>query len=474
MNNLEVIDITSLSGTEYAYLPYTGFILNKQLLQSDSRRSIEYQKLEEKYKREFDKSLTPATPEEIEFYIKRFGFQELILEVTTGCNLRCEYCIFSGNYNVQRRHGKSNAEFKDLKKAIDYYYSQLKMNRLFNVNRRPTVAFYGGEPLLNYKAIKQCIDYIKEKYSEFDTFFTITTNGTLLNEDIMKYFIKNEVWLVFSLDGDKTTHNRNRKRKDGKGSFDEVFANIKKYQEMKKGIVFINSVYDYKTNLQDVIEFLFHHKNLVNLSASMVNPYGTNYFDSFSEEDVRKFVRNYSLLQNMFFKQLKDGGYRKNPETSTLNLIVGKPAMSILLRKQIGMKTNPFFPFTGACIPGEKIFVDINGTINPCEKIGKGMTIGSSDEGLNYINIANYVNKFQIILKDCFDCKYRGLCSLCYQAFWDGNRFLKDQKNCNASISNIRDALSLFVSMSELQPHWIDAYSSDFFETIQNLELSLL
>jgi hypothetical protein len=51
MNNLEVIDITSLSGTEYAYLPYTGFILNKQLLQSDSRRSIEYQKLEEKYKR---------------------------------------------------------------------------------------------------------------------------------------------------------------------------------------------------------------------------------------------------------------------------------------------------------------------------------------------------------------------------------------------------------------------------------------
>ena len=82
--------------------------------------------------------------------------EKLTLQVTQRCNLRCEYCIYSGNYD-NRKHSELDMSFETAKKAIDFYLlSSGEMEKC-------SIAFYGGEPLLNLKLIKQCVEYVKSK-----------------------------------------------------------------------------------------------------------------------------------------------------------------------------------------------------------------------------------------------------------------------------------------------------------------------
>ena len=292
---------------------------------------------------------------------------------------------------------------------------------------------------------------------------------------MMDFFIDNEVWVVFSLDGDQVSHDRNRKSSSGEGSFEKTYENITKFQKKKGGIIFVNSVYDYKTDLERVINFFSSNPFLINLSASIVNPYDTKYFEKFNTDDVTKFNKQTQKIRNIFFDQIKkDGEIWNSTKGNMLNLLVGKPALSIIFRKILGMKTNQFFSFTGACVPGEKIFVDIYGSMKPCEKIGRDMEIGTLETGLNYEAISDIINNFNKLIKDCVYCKYNTMCSLCYQAFWGNGKFTKDKNICKSMKEHILQTLSLFVSIQEIQPQWLDTYSGEYYNEIQNLGVTLL
>ena len=129
MDNLNAIKIEAISGNEYLCLPYSGLILNQQLLENNDDRINKFKSLEKTIEKErMGEEHKNITAKDVELYIKKSGLQELLIEVTTGCNLRCSYCIFSGNYSSQRSHGNILAKFSDLKLSIDYYYSLIKEN----------------------------------------------------------------------------------------------------------------------------------------------------------------------------------------------------------------------------------------------------------------------------------------------------------------------------------------------------------
>jgi sulfatase maturation enzyme AslB (radical SAM superfamily) len=105
----------------------------------------------------FLKESRPALPEYSNDMIKEFilrnGLYQLLLDVTDACNLRCNYCVFSGAYDGFRSHGHTKMSREIAINAVDMYFDHIQEGALFNPSREPTIGFYGGEPLLNLPLI---------------------------------------------------------------------------------------------------------------------------------------------------------------------------------------------------------------------------------------------------------------------------------------------------------------------------------
>lgn len=164
---------------------------------------------------------------EIIEYLAKYHCKQLTLQVTQQCNLRCEYCAYSGMYE-NRVHSNKKMTFETAKKAIDFFIEHSRETKQLSFG------FYGGEPLLMFPLIKQCMEYIEDSIEGKEILYSITTNGTLLNDEIVDFFAEHNVFLSISLDGAKKDHDRHRKFVSGEGSFDLIMNNI---ERLKKGIL---------------------------------------------------------------------------------------------------------------------------------------------------------------------------------------------------------------------------------------------
>ena len=169
--------------------------------------------------------LHPQTPIVDAFLSKKVG--NLVLQVTQDCNLRCKYCVYSGNY-YNRVHSKHKMSEEIALRAVDFF-----MERSSAVES-PIIGFYGGEPFLEFGLIKKVVNYVNDTYADRNCGFNLTTNLTLLNDEIIKFVIKNNVHIMISIDGPEQIQNRNRVFESGKGSFDTVVEKAKKFKEANK------------------------------------------------------------------------------------------------------------------------------------------------------------------------------------------------------------------------------------------------
>ena len=155
----------------------------------------------------------------LEHYVNH-RVNQLVLQVTQNCNLRCDYCVYSGKYD-NRTHSSKIMSWDTAKKAMDYLI--IHSDELDEI----VIGFYGGEPLLNLELIKECVDYMSTHVEGKKVSYSITTNGTLLTPDIAEYLSKNKFNILISLDGSKKEHDANRKFANGKGSFDTIMSNLR-------------------------------------------------------------------------------------------------------------------------------------------------------------------------------------------------------------------------------------------------------
>lgn len=146
--------------------------------------------------------------------------EQATLQVTQRCNLRCSYCAYSGNYE-NRSHSPKSMTFETARRAIDMVLSHSEDAQ------NPTIGFYGGEPLLEFPLIKECVDYIRQQAPDRNISYTMTTNGTLLTPDIYGYLLENGFNVLISLDGPKVIHDQSRKFPNGNGSYDIIMENIR-------------------------------------------------------------------------------------------------------------------------------------------------------------------------------------------------------------------------------------------------------
>ncbi len=166
------------------------------------------------------------------------------LNIAHDCNLRCKYCFADGEGYDQQ---KKLMSFEVAKKSIDFLIKNSGPRKNIEVD------FFGGEPLLNIGVVKKTIDYARslEKQYNKNFRFTITTNATLLTEEVMDYLEENMVNIVLSIDGRKKVQDSIRLKVDGSGTYDDILPKIKRMVERR-----------YKSKKQYYIRGTFTSQNL--------------------------------------------------------------------------------------------------------------------------------------------------------------------------------------------------------------------
>ena len=227
----------------------------------------------------------------------------IALQVTQGCNLRCKYCAYSGSYD-NRVHSSKRMSKEIAFKAIDFLFDH-------SIDRdRVSLGFYGGEPLLELDLIKECVKYAKKKSIGKELMFNITSNTTLITDEVLKFLYDNEFSLTVSLDGDRQAHDKNRVfAANGAGTFSVVMQILEKIQTQYPDYmerVHINAVIDPTTDFDCTSNFFSDYKTVKDfyIQANLISEYyrkdevatDEEYREKFSYEIFKMYLQKLGRL----------------------------------------------------------------------------------------------------------------------------------------------------------------------------------
>lgn len=150
----------------------------------------------------------------------------LCLHIAHDCNLACKYCFAEeGEYHGRR----ALMSYETGKQALDFLIANSGSRKNLEVD------FFGGEPLMNFDVVKQLVAYGREQEKLHDKHFrfTLTTNGVLLNDEVMEFANKEMDNVVLSIDGRKEVHDRMRPFRKGAGSYDLIVPKFQKLAESR-------------------------------------------------------------------------------------------------------------------------------------------------------------------------------------------------------------------------------------------------
>ena len=150
----------------------------------------------------------------------------LCLHIAHDCNLACRYCFAEeGEYHGRR----ALMSYEVGKKALDFLIANSGSRRNLEVD------FFGGEPLMNWQVVKDLVKYGREQEKLHDKKFrfTLTTNGVLLNDEVMEFANKEMGNVVLSIDGRKEVHDHMRPFRNGKGSYDMIVPKFQQFAESR-------------------------------------------------------------------------------------------------------------------------------------------------------------------------------------------------------------------------------------------------
>ena len=224
----------------------------------------------------------------------------LCLHVAHTCNLNCEYCFASqGKYQGER----ALMSFEVGKQAFDFLIANSGSRRNLEVD------FFGGEPLMNWYVVKQLVAYARsvEKEHNKNFRFTFTTNGMLIDDDVIDFVNKEMHNVVLSLDGRKEVHDRFRKDYAGKGSYDNIVPRFQKLVEKRGGKdYYVRGTFTH--NNVDFVNDILHMADLGFTELSMepvVCPPGDPY--ALTAEDLEIVKEQYEILAKEMLKRKKEG-----------------------------------------------------------------------------------------------------------------------------------------------------------------------
>ncbi|HDO9737027.1 TPA: thioether cross-link-forming SCIFF peptide maturase [Clostridioides difficile] len=229
----------------------------------------------------------------------------LCLNVAHDCNLKCKYCFAAqGDFGGE----KELMSFEVGKAAIDYLIANSGSRKNLEID------FFGGEPLMNFEVVKQLVDYgrsVEKDYNK-NIRFTITTNGVLLNDEIIDYINENMHNVVLSLDGRKEVNDNMRPTLNDKGSYDITLPRFKKLVEKraKDKSYYIRGTFtrdnlDFSKDVMHFADLGFKLTSVEPVVGDESNPYALR------EEDLPKIFEEYEKFAVEYAdRQLQGDGFK--------------------------------------------------------------------------------------------------------------------------------------------------------------------
>ena len=231
-----------------------------------------------------------------DFKNRNTDIKALCLHVAHTCNLNCEYCFASqGKYHGER----ALMPFEVGKRALDFLIENSGSHHNLEVD------FFGGEPLMNFEVVKKLVKYAREqeKLHNKNFRFTLTTNGLLIDDDVIAFVNKEMSNVVLSLDGRKEVHDSLRKTISGQGSYDIIIPKFKKLVKARGGKnyyirgTFTHNNIDFLKDILHMADLGFTELSMEPVVCAPDEPY------ALTEKDLPILKEQYELLAKEMIKR---------------------------------------------------------------------------------------------------------------------------------------------------------------------------
>ena len=224
----------------------------------------------------------------------------LCLHVAHTCNLNCAYCFASqGKYSGERAVMSEEVG----KRALDFLIENSGTRHNLEVD------FFGGEPLMNFDVVKNLVAYAREREKETgkNFRFTLTTNGVLIDDDVIDFANREMSNVVLSLDGRKEIHDEFRVDYAGKGSFDKIVPKFQKLVEARGGKdyymrgTFTHRNPDFVNDIRTMLDLGFDELSMEPVVCAPDDPAALN------DSDLEMVMQQYEELASLMLERRRQG-----------------------------------------------------------------------------------------------------------------------------------------------------------------------
>lgn len=224
----------------------------------------------------------------------------LCLHIAHVCNLNCSYCFASqGKYHGER----ALMSFEVGKRALDFLIENSGSRRNLEVD------FFGGEPLMNFGVVKELVAYArsveKEKGKNFR--FTLTTNGVLIDDEVIEFANRECSNVVLSLDGRREIHDRYRVDYAGNGSWEKIVPKFQKFVKARDGKnyymrgTFTHANPDFLNDIRQMLDLGFNELSMEPVVCAEGDPC------ALTEEDLPVVLQQYEELAQLMLQRDREG-----------------------------------------------------------------------------------------------------------------------------------------------------------------------
>ncbi|MEF3245357.1 MAG: thioether cross-link-forming SCIFF peptide maturase [Caldisericaceae bacterium] len=365
------------------------------------------------------------------YFVSNLTLKSMCLNVAHSCNFGCLYCFAKkGNYGGK----EALMSFEVAKQAIDFLYNNSDGRESLEVD------FFGGEPLLNFEVVKKTIEYARSTYKDKSFRFSITTNGSLLDEEKENFLFDNDVSIVLSLDGDKETNDKYRVLRNGSGTFDLVYPKIKKVVDHRAeyGGYYVRGTYTHTT--PDIAKTVLSLKDFGFKYISLEPVVTKDDKISIKEDDLPKLKKTYEKLAEAYVES------QKTNQWTFFHFNIDLEAGPCIQKRINGC---------GAGV--EYIAVSPDGSIYPCHQFDgiKETKLGDVFNGITNKELQEKFRKANFLFNkpECANCWARFYCSggcLANNYIINGDIFKPYAIGCEIQKMRIEAALYVQYKLKEL------------------------
>lgn len=324
-----------------------------------------------------------------------------IIGITEQCNLRCTYCCYSGAYKNNRSHSVKRMKSEDIDEIYDFIQRTAKKRPLH-------IAFYGGEPLLQYSLIQYAVAKGHELLGD-EVVYSITTNATLLTSEKIDWLIAHNIEMVISLDGTRSFHDKHRVFANGNGSYDNVhdaLSYIVEHYKQQRNLVSLQMTLPTYRDIVKIAEEWQDDSLLKEFEPSNIHGLAANFTQGVEKveyENVRAFYEHVIDV------------YETHQDWGVLRVLL-EECVAPWKERPI-LDAGESVPMA-TCMPvNTKLYIDANKEIGVCEKVADIFRIGSIKEGIDWSKANTLVREYYKRRIDrCKFCPAVRLCDMCLTA----------------------------------------------------------